>query len=107
MISEKPTTAIALLDERISKATTQEMLELVYIRDQIIQQDETRLHRTHVRMLEKRNFYAKVGLSFCSFAGGIGLVVAEFGLPGFLCLGAGLYAIAPNFIDRMTDSLKG
>jgi hypothetical protein len=95
------------LDIRIIDAPPQEMPGLLYVRDQIIRQEETLANGSHVRELEKKNFYAKVALSFCAFAGGLGLVVTGFGLPGFVCLGAGLYAIAPNFIDRVTGQVIG
>lgn len=101
------TTAVSRLDERIVEASPREMLELLYVRDQLIRQNEAQADRNHVRTLEKKNFYAKVGLSFCAFAGGVGLVATGFGLPGFVCIGAGLYAIAPSFIDRVTDRVIG
>jgi hypothetical protein len=98
---------ISRLDDRIAEATTREMLELLYVRDQLITQEEAQADRKHVRAFEGKNFYAKVGLSFCAFAGGVGLVATGFGLPGFVCIGAGLYAIAPSFIDRVTDRVIG
>lgn len=95
------------LDDRIVNAKISEMHELLYVRDQLIKQEEGQANRSHVRALEKGGFYAKVGLSFAAFAGGVGLVILEFGLPGFVCIGAGLYAIAPSFIDRVTGHVIG
>jgi hypothetical protein len=97
----------AQLDLRIAGSPTSEGEKLVYIRQELVRQQEVVAGRAHVRRLEVHNFYAKVGLSVTAFASGIGLVVAGFGLPGFVCLGAGLYAIAPNFIDRVTDKILG
>lgn len=95
------------LDDRIAKAPPNEALALLIVRERLVTQTESQEDRKHVRSLERRNFYAKVALSFSAFAGGAGLVVGGFALPGFVCIGAGLYAIAPSFIDRVTDRVLG
>jgi hypothetical protein len=98
---------IQQLDERIAKATPKEALALLIVRERLVTQTESQEDRKHVRSLERRNFYAKVALSFSAFAGGAGLVVGGFALPGFVCIGAGLYALAPSSIDRVTDRVLG
>jgi hypothetical protein len=95
------------LDDRISRAGPNEALALLMVRERLVTQSESQEDRRHVRSLERKNFYAKVTLSFTAFAGGAGLVVSGFALPGFVCIGAGLYAIAPSFIDRVTDRVLG
>ena len=95
------------LDDRIAKETPNEALALLIVRERLVTQTESQEDRKHVRSLERWNFYAKVALSFSAFAGGAGLVVGGFALPGFVCIGAGLYAIAPSFIDRVTDRVFG
>ena len=95
------------LDERIATSSPNEALALLLVRERHIAQTESQADRKHVRSLELWNFYAKVTLSFIAFVGGAGLVVGGFALPGFVCIGAGLYAIAPSFIDRVTDRVLG
>ncbi len=95
------------IDDRISKADPNEALALLIVRERLVTQSESQEDRRHVRSLERMNFYAKVALSFAAFAGGAGLVAGGFALPGFVCIGAGLYAIAPSFIDRVTDRVLG
>ncbi len=95
------------LDDRITKASPNEALALLIVRERLVTQSESQEDRRHVRSLEQKKFYAKVALSFTAFAGGAGLVVGGFALPGFVCIGAGLYAIAPSFIDSVTDRVLG
>src|SRR5207253_2868035 len=99
--------SLAQLDDRIAKASPNEALALLIVRERLVTQSESQEDRKHIRSLEKKNFYAKVALSFAALAGGAGLVVGGFALPGFVCIGAGLYAIAPSFIDRVTDRVLG
>ena len=102
-----PSDPLQQLDERIARALPNEALALLIVRERLVTQSESQEDRKHVRSLERNNFYAKVALSFTAFAGGAGLVVGGFALPGFVCIGAGLYAIAPSFIDRVTDRVLG
>lgn len=98
---------LELLDGRIANAPPNIAMALLTVREGLVAQTELREDRKHVRSLERMNFYAKVALSFSAFAGGAGLVVGGFALPGFVCIGAGLYAIAPSYIDRVTDRVLG
>lgn len=105
--SSSPVEPLQQLDDRITKASPNEALALLIVRERLVAQSESQEDRKHVRSLERKNFYAKVALSFSAFAGGAGLVISGFALPGFVCIGAGLYAIAPSFIDRVTDRVLG
>lgn len=106
-VSPPATDPLQQLDDRISKADPDEALALLIVRERLVAQSESQEDRKHVRSLERKNFYAKVALSFTAFAGGVGMVAGGFALPGFVCIGAGLYAIAPSFIDRVTDRVLG
>jgi hypothetical protein len=96
-----------VLDRRIATEPVHIGRELLYVRQELSKQKETSRDREHVRSLERKNFNAKVALSFAALAAGVGLAAAGFGLPGFVCLGAGLYTIAPSFIDRVTERVFG
>lgn len=98
---------IEQLDNRIAKSSANEGLALLIVREGLVAQFEVQEDRKHVRALERRNFYAKIALSFTALAGGAGFVATGFALPGFVCIGAGLYALAPSFIDRVTDRVLG
>lgn len=95
------------LDRRIALAPPQEAAQLTMIRQELTRQQDSSADRAHVRRLEGLNFYAKVALSFTAFGTGVGLVATGFALPGFVCLGAALYTIAPDFINKVTDRVVG
>jgi hypothetical protein len=95
------------LDRRIALAPPQEAAQLTMIRQELTRQQESSADRAHVRHLEGLNFYAKVALSFTAFGTGVGLVATGFAMPGFVCLGAALYTIAPDFINKVTDRIVG
>ena len=99
--------AMERLDRRIADAPAREAAELTLVRQELMRQNDVRDDNAHRRTLEKRNFYARVGLSCAALGAGVGLVVAGFGLPAFVCLGAGLYTIAPEFITKVTNRVVG
>lgn len=99
--------ALRDLDERLSMSDPEGALQYLYIREGIVRQNEYMKDRAHLRQMERRELAMKVGMSAMAVATGTGLVVGGFGLPGFVCLGAGLYWLAPRFVDRVSKRVLG
>lgn len=104
---ESSASPLEQLDRRIAQAGADEAIELLLVRKKLVEQVEEQEDRKHTRAFQGRNFYAKVALSFGALGVGTALVFGGFAMPGFVCIGAGLYAIAPSFIDRVTDHVLG
>ncbi len=93
------------LDKKMADVPSNELQDYVEARKSLIEQDEYIKDREHIRKLEKFQIKSKIMLSSVAMLTGAGLVVAGFSLPGFLCLGAGLYWLAPNFVDSVTKRI--
>lgn len=96
---------MALIDSRLAEANADEARAWLSVRAEIVRQEAYREDLKHLRAIEKWGMVAKFGLSVVAIAAGSGLAVAEAGLPAFLCLGAGLYGLAPNFVDQIVKRL--
>ncbi|MET7244290.1 hypothetical protein ABZT49_13045 [Methylobacterium sp. EM32] len=99
--------ALAAIDRHIAVASPKEALAWTQIRDTILLQDEAAKDRDHIRRVELLGIYAKLGLSGAAIGSGVALAFGGFGLPAFLCLGAGLYGLAPDFIKVVTNRIAG
>lgn len=95
--------ALAAIDRRIAAASPKEALAWMKIRETILLQDESAKDRDHIRRVELLGIYAKLGLSGTAIGSGVALAFGGFGLPAFLCLGAGLYGLAPDFIKAVMN----
>lgn len=98
---------VVAIDQQISTGTPAEAAKWLAVRGQLLQQDEAFADHQHQRSMDRFGRIAQVALSFGALATGVGLVVSGFALPGFVCIGASLYPLAPRFIDRVTDSMFG
>ena len=103
---EQPS-AIAVVDTKLVKADVREVLLLTRVRQELIRQEEHVKDRDHLRSMEALPVKSKVLLSAVAILTGTGLAVAGFSLPGFLALGAGLYWLAPSFIDQVAKRVTG
>ncbi len=103
--NDRPITAIEAIDQQILSASTNEIVILTQTRTALVQQQEYIKDREHLRKMESRELALKAGLSVTAIASGTGLVLAGFGLPGFVALGAGLYCLAPSFIDQISKRI--
>ena len=101
---QNPSTRV---DDNISRASPGEALQWVRIRGELLRQDEVARDRAHGRALEKWAVAAKIGMSGLAIGGGIALTTLGFGLPGWFCLGAGLYGLAPSFVNSVTNRVFG
>jgi hypothetical protein len=97
---------IAGIDRHIAASTPDEAYAWVQLRGEIVHQEDDRLDVAHLRTMEKWGMIAKVGLSACAIATGAGMAIMGIGLPAFLCLGAGLYGLAPSFVDQVARRLS-
>jgi hypothetical protein len=100
-------TALGAIDAQIAVSSPRDAYLWIQARGEVVRQDEFVRDRAHLRTVEKVGVIARVGLSALAIGGGIGLAFAGFGLPAFVCLGAGLYGLAPNFIDAVTKRVLG
>ena len=101
-----PLDAIERIDQRIAESTPSEALTWIQIRDEIGKQDEYLRDRQHLRLMEKWGVVGKLGLSVIAVASGVGLAFGGFGYPAFICLGAGLYNLAPDFIADLNKRFR-
>lgn len=102
-----PVDALSQLDERIACSDPTDALKYSYVREHIVRQRDFADDRAHLRKMETRQLDVRVGLSVLAISTGVGLVVGGFGLPAYVCLGAGLYGLAPGFIDSVTNRIFG
>lgn len=93
------------IDNRIAHAPLEDLVELVRIREDLVNQNKEIEERAHARNIEKMQLIFKMVLSTIAVAGGVGLVLLEYTFPGFFVLGAGLYSIAPDFVTVITDKV--
>lgn len=106
MVRSKPLDTLAGIDQRIAEATPPEALAWLQIRDELIRQNEKVRDRDHLRAMEKFGVGGKLALSGIAIVSGVALAFGDFGLPAFLCLGAGLFNLAPNFVMAMAKGFR-
>jgi hypothetical protein len=100
-------TVLEVIDAHIASSSPRDTYLWIQARAEILRQYEFVSDRAHLRTIEQLALVSKVGLSAVAICGGIGLAFAGFGLPAFVCLGVGLYALAPNFINAIARRVLG
>ena len=106
-ISESTSRTLAKLDTRIASADLGELIVLTKVRRELLRQDDELEENRHRRQMEAREGYVRAGLSGAALIAGTGIVLAGFTLPGCFVLGAGLYGLAPKFIDSVSKQVFG
>ena len=93
---------LAGIDSRIQNARVGEMEALVRLRSEIRRQDEEAKSAEHLRDMEIREGYTRAGMSVLAILSGTIIVLSGFTVSGCFVLGAGLYGLAPKFIDNVS-----
>lgn len=95
------------IDHRISDSDTsiRDAMMLTQIRRELIQQDEHRLDRYHMRTTEKRQFWSKLVFSGSAVLTGIGFVGLGHPIEGFAVMGIGFHWLAPDFVKSIYDRI--
>ncbi len=106
-LEQENVAALAALDRRIVESNPTDAEIFARIRGQIVQHIEYGKDREHLRRIQVRELLLKVGFSLVAVAAGVGLTLGGFPYPGLLTLGAGLYWLAPRFMERVAQSAVG
>ena len=106
-LSGQALNALSQVDRRIVEASAEEALKWLEVRGEILKQNESTRDREHIRRMEAWAISGKIALSAGAIASGVGLAFGGFGSPAFICLGAGLYGLAPEFINALLRRRKG
>lgn len=77
------------------------------VRKELVRQNEFMRERQHLRESERREQILKPSLSALSIATGVGLIAGGFTYPGLFVLGAGLYWLAPSYVDKVSKRIFG
>ena len=70
------------------------------VRGEILRQNQDVLDRQAARQQRIEGARAEIGKGFLAVAVGVLLVQQEYWIPGFLCLGAGFYSLAPDYVRQ-------
>lgn len=96
------------IDNRIATADDpREIVLWTKVREEIIRQNETMEEPKHRRRLANWQLYFKMGFSLVAFATGVILLIKGFILLAPLIIGAGLFALAPEFVMAYFTRNKG
>jgi hypothetical protein len=96
------------IDNRIAKADEpREIVLWTKVREEIIRQNETLEEPRHRRRLATWQLYFKMSFSIVAFATGVTLLIKGFMLLAPLIIGAGLFALAPEFVMAYLTKEKG
>ncbi|NJP21645.1 MAG: hypothetical protein HC763_24540 [Hydrococcus sp. CRU_1_1] len=88
---------LAKIEERLVQATSPEEIDLwMWVRGEIIRQNEVIKDNKHQRSLEKLRIIRKTSLSGVAITIGIGFVISGLNIPGLLILGVAFYELASN-----------
>ena len=99
---------IRSIDQRIAKAKDPRDIVLwTKVRDEIIRQNERIEDPRHRRRLQSIQLYFKMGFSIVAFATGVLMLVYGFIYLAPLIIGAGLFALAPDFVMAYLTKGKG
>lgn len=102
--SEPKQTVLDAVDVRIASGLPSEAIQWLQVRREIVDQNEFVTDRAHLRTMQKVNAFATIGLSIIALVVGIILVLKGSQWPGYVCIGAGLYCIAPKLIEKVFGS---
>ena len=70
------------------------------IRAEVVQQDQDALDRQAARRRQIELARLEIAKGFLAVSLGTVLILYGYWLPGFLCLGAGLYSLAPDYVKE-------
>jgi hypothetical protein len=94
--SELPLPAI---EERVVRASTpEEAIFWTQVRGEILRQNNLEKEHEHRRRLERLQIQFKIGFSIGAVVGGIGLTALGFSYIGPFLLGAGIFAVVPDYV---------
>jgi hypothetical protein len=105
-VSVKTPDALSLISQRLAESSPFEALQWLEVRREISKQDQNAEDRQHLRRMEKWGIGGKLALSGLAIISGVGLAFGGFGYPAFICMGAGLYNLAPEFISGITRRFR-
>jgi L-2-hydroxyglutarate oxidase LhgO len=104
---QRPLTTVEVLDQRIAAAQSpQELAILVGARREVLRQDEEVAEGAHRRRTERLGQIANILTSIGAIGAGATLVLTGHPIEGRICLGAGLYFIAPELM-KMIFGVRG
>jgi hypothetical protein len=96
------------IDNRIANADDpREIVLWTKVREEIIRQNENMEEPRHRRRLSTWQLYFKMSFSIVAFATGVILLIKGFMLLAPLIIGAGLFALAPEFVMAYLTRNKG
>jgi hypothetical protein len=96
------------IDVRIANASDpREIVLWTKVREEIIRQNETMEEPRHRRRLENLQLYFKMSFSIIAFVTGVVLLVYGFIYLAPLIIGAGLFALAPEFVMAYLTKDRG
>lgn len=103
----KPLSARKVFEHRLANAPVNELSELVKTKsawDKLMRDEERQKTDNRLRVLRAT---AKMGMPLVALGTGLLLTFTGFPWVGFVAIGAGLYSLAPTFLDKITDKLPG
>lgn len=83
----------------VNSTSTQEIVLWTQVRGEILRQNQEAERPKHERMMERQQLYGKLVLSVVAISVGIALIVGGFPTAGLFTLGAGLFWLAPDFVQ--------
>jgi hypothetical protein len=95
------TDPIRAVERRLIQADNPRDIALwIQIRGEIMRQNEEALDRRAARQQRTEAARAELAKGFFAVSLGVYLIQSGYWLAGFLCLGAGLYSLAPDYIKQ-------
>jgi hypothetical protein len=93
--------AITSIERRLAQAEDRREIALwTQIRGEIIRQNEDALDRRAARQRGLEIVRAELAKGFLAVSVGVYLIQTGYWIPGFLCLGAGFYSLAPDYVKQ-------
>jgi hypothetical protein len=89
------------VERRLTQANDLREIALwIQIRGEILRQNEEALDRRAARQRQVERARAEIAKGFLAVSLGVYLIQSGYWIPGFLCLGAGLYSLAPDYVKQ-------
>lgn len=97
--------SLRIVEERLKTAKDQDEIVLwTKVRGEILRQDKEVADDKHLRSNSSIQLKAKISLSVIAVGVGGGLIIANSILAGMFCLGAGLFWLAPEFVNTFFEN---
>ena len=89
------------IERRIAQADDPHEIALwTQVRGEVLRQNDEVLDRRAARQLRAESARAELAKGFLAVSLGVYPIQSGYWIPGFLCLGAGLYSLAPDFVKQ-------